>query len=409
MRAGRFLAAALLAVGCGVESTVPTCRVERRELVREVLADGHLQAKKSTPIPVPQEARQPMRVEWLIADGSAVTAGDLIARFDDSGFRKEREGAVSDRSKADLRLESQRTGATSEGRKSELDAAVARREREVAESFQLTDPEIFSLHERIESELDRDLAREKEEHALAARDVRGQVAMGAEALIVLERRQAELGLGRADSALAALAVTAPHDGLVVFQRDWRGNPVRPGDTVWPGQRLAELPELATLQAEVFVLEADAGGLAVGAVAEVRLESHPERLFEATVERVDKVAKPRWRGSPVQYFGATLALAETDPGVMKPGQRVRARLTLERRPDVLVVPRAALFEREGRAVVHRRAGRRFEEVAVTIEATAAGLAAISGEISPGDRLALADPLSEGGAPTGAGLAGNGATR
>ncbi len=381
---------ALVLVACRERVAVPTSAVELRDFVREVTAEGYLAAKRSTPMAVPQEAEAPMRIEWLIADGSPVAAGDLVGRFDETGFRSDLEKARSDRSRSELRLTSQRSGAEAEANNSALDARLAQREREVAEAFQRSDEALFSRHDRIESELDRDLARATEEHALEAREVRGRVAAGAEALLVIEQRQADLALSRANSGLAALALTAPHDGLVVFSRDWRGNMPRPGDTVWPGQRLAEIPDLSTMQAEVFVLEADAGGLAAGATGEIRLEAHPDRIVAATVERVDKVAKPRWRNSPVQYFGATLALAETDPELMRPGQRVRARLTLETRAGALVVPRAALFERQGQTVVFRADGDRFSPLPVGVEGAGVGLVAITGEIRAGDRVALSDP-------------------
>ena len=83
-----------------------------------------------------------------------------------------------------------------------------------------------------------------------------------------------------------------------------------------------------MEAEVFVLEADAGGVAEGQAAGVIVEATPEVAHPAKVTRVEAVAKPRFRGSPVQYFGVVLAFdgsAEADGAarsVMKPGHRVR---------------------------------------------------------------------------------------
>ncbi len=126
-------------------------------------------------------------------------------------------------------------------------------------------------------------------------------------------------------------------------RGWRGNPPQPGDTIWPGQPIAEIPELARMQAEVFVLEADAGGLAADQPARVTIEARGGVEIAGQVERVDKVAKPRVRNVPVQYFGATLSLAATDAATMKPGQRVVARVEVVALPRALVVPRTAVFE------------------------------------------------------------------
>ncbi len=65
-------------------------------------------------------------------------------------------------------------------------------------------------------------------------------------------------------------------------------------------------------AEVYVLEADAGGLTPGRQAQVTVESAPGVTWPAKIARVDSLAKPRIQGSPVQYFAVTLALARTDP-------------------------------------------------------------------------------------------------
>jgi hypothetical protein len=145
-----------------------------------------------------------------------------------------------------------------------------------------------------------------------------------------------------------------------------------------------------MQAEIWVLEADAGGLAAGQRAEVWVEAHPETAHRAVVERVDALAKPRLRGSPVQYFAAVLALEETDPATMKPGQRVRAVIEAEARPGALVVPRQAVFERDGDRIVYRRRGRGFEAVPVTVGPSTAALAVIESGLAEGDEVALADP-------------------
>ena len=60
------------------------------------------------------------------------------------------------------------------------------------------------------------------------------------------------------------------------------------------------------KAEVFVLEADAGSLAVGLAAEVVVEAQPGRTWAAKVQRIDTLAQPRHPEVPVHYFGVTLA-------------------------------------------------------------------------------------------------------
>ena len=160
--------------------------------------------------------------------------------------------------------------------------------------------------------------------------------------------------------------------------------------MWRGQEIAEIPALAELEAEVFVLEADARGLGVGRPAQVLVEAHPEAPHKGEISRVDALAKPRIRDSPVQYFGVILALEATDPETMKPGQRVSATLLLEEIDDALVVPRQALHQEGDRTWVYRRNGSGFEARQVETGPGSAGLVVITAGIDEGDRIALVEP-------------------
>ena len=113
---------------------------------------------------------------------------------------------------------------------------------------------------------------------------------------------------------------------------------------------------------------------------------------AKIKKVDTLAKRRTGWIPVQYFGATLELARTDPAVMKPGQRVRAVLALDRRPDAISVPRNAIFEKDGKKIVYKRAGAEFTPVAVTLGPAAVGRVVVEGGLSAGDEIALRDPTA-----------------
>src|SRR5206468_11659046 len=112
--------------------------------------------------------------------------------------------------------------------------------------------------------------------------------------------KAGIAIDRASKGLEALEIRAPHDGILVYKRDWRGDITKVGDTVWPGEPVAEIPELKTMQARVYVLEADAGGLAPGQTAKVVVEAHPRIAYGAKVKKVDTLAKRRTGWIPVQY-------------------------------------------------------------------------------------------------------------
>ena len=128
--------------------------------------------------------------------------------------------------------------------------------------------------------------------------------------------------------------------------------MRVGDTVLRSMSVAEISLVEKMEAEVFVLEAEAAGLAKGKKAEVVIEVAAGPAHRRRGEAGRGGGQAARAQVPTQYFGVILSLARTDPATMKPGQRVRARLRLHDE-TALVVPRPALFDRDGVWIAHRR--------------------------------------------------------
>lgn len=376
--------------GGGGRSDVPTLQIQAQPFVHRVPAEGNLRAIRATAITVPPGIEGPLRIAWLAPEGAVVKAGDPVLRFDPTDMEKTLRDAESDLAKSRFKTEKERAESSAEVEKLAADARVAELELDGAHRFQKKDQTLFSRNERIESELDGGLAASRARHARTAQEVRQRLSKAELGLLSIQGRQAGWKIGEAKKGLAALSVTAPHDGILVFRRDYRGNPIRVGDSVWQGQPLAEIPDLAEMEAEVFVLEADAGGLAAGKPATVELESAPGSAYPARIARVDPLAKPRLRGSPVQYFGVVLRLGRTDRERMKPGARVRAVLTLDELPRALAVPRQAVFPRGGKTLVYKRQGNGFVPVPVTLGPSGMGRVVIASGLAQGDVIALADP-------------------
>ncbi len=396
------VAAPLAWVGFGVGPEVPVAKVGRGPFVRKITAEGNLKAVDATPLIAPMEAEGQMKIAWLVPDGSRVKEDDVVVRFDPTEMEKQLADGESDRATAESKIEGAR--ASSEGDLENLarDADLARRELEVAGEFEAKDPLIFSRSQIIESEIDRDLASRRVGNADQVREIKTGLSRVGVGLLEIEKRKADLKIRQALKALDALEIRAPHDGIVVYKREWRPTLPKVGDTVWSGFPLGEMPRPEAMEAEVFVLEADAGGLTVGKAAELVVDSRTAHAWRAKVKGVDKLARPRVPWIPVQYFRATLELERTDPEAMKPGQRVSATLLLDERPDALTVPRSAVFEKDGKKVVYRRDGNRFVPVEIETGPMALGRFVVEKGLAEGDRVALQDPTRPvGEEPAGTG--------
>lgn len=371
---------------------VPTAVVAKGPFERRIVAEGNLEAAKATPVTAPIDAQRQLKVAWLVPDGTRVRLGDVVVRFDPADVQRELTDGRSDLASAESRIAGTRASSDGTLRNLDRDSDFARQELAAADRFRSDDPDVFSRQEIIRSEIDHNLAQKRIDTSVAVRDVKASSAKVDIDLLDIERRKADIAIDRAQKGLDALEIKAPHDGLLVYKRDWRGEMTRVGDSVWPGEPLAEIPDLATMEARIYVLEADAGGLAAGLPAKVTVEAHPGTEYAATVKKVDTLAKRRAGWVPVQYFGATLTVAATDPEIMKPGQRVRAELRLDAQADAISVPRNAVFEKDGKKIVYRLAKGKFSPAEVQLGAAAVGRVVVTSGLAPGDVIALKDPFA-----------------
>lgn len=369
--------------------------VARGPFARVVHAEGVLEAEEATQLTVPATAQGALKIAWLAEDGAVVDRGDVVVRFDPTDMEEQLEDgrAEADTVDAERRGTRSREGTALDNLR--LDAGIAERELDYADTFRNKDPDVFSRVEIVESSIDRLLAVRRRDHALDVHDIREDLLRTELDLLELKSRAAGLKIDQARTGLSDLEIRAPHAGILVLRRD-RGEPPRVGEMVWRGNPVAEIPRLERMKARVFVLEADAGGVERGSRAEVVLEAHPDRTYAATVGTVSALAKRRSRWSPVQYFEIELALDETDAARMKPGQRVSARLRLDAVGDALTVSREAVFtDDDGGRFVWRRNGTGFERAAVALGPTALGRAVVRDGLREGDVVALVDPERDRG--------------
>ena len=393
VRACAAVVVLLLAASCGGPAPVPTYEVVPRDFSHRVTAEGFLRSTDVTLVQVPTEAPQGGAILWRADDGIQVKEGEVVALLDRDEMERRVKKEEADLASAQVRRD--RTVVEGEAR---VDEVTSRRheaelELDLAERFRRVDRDLYSRREIIQSEIDEELARVRQDQAGELQKQHRDLAATELVLVDVDRRRAADEVRRVRRQLDALEVKAPRAGILTWVRDDKGDLPQIGEQVWRGQTLAEIPTLSELGIEAFVVEADFGGIVPGREATVTLDAHPELSYRARVTRVDPVAQRRLEGSPSLFFQVQLELEKTDLSVMKPGQRVTASILVEEVANALVVPRQALFSEEGAYVVYRATGRDFERTPVQISALARGLAVIASGLDAGSRVALAEPGRE----------------
>ncbi len=386
---------------------VPTYTVTKEKFVRRVTAEGNLRAVKATPLSVPQqESEFGSKVAWLAPDGARIKKGDVVVRFDATEPEKQLRESQADLASAAARMGAERINGKLAVDGRDTTAVLADKELEQTQKFQQKDKDIYSRSQIIEAEIDTTLATSRKDNAEKTKQIERNLSRSKTELIGVESAKAQLAIKNAKTALSDMEIRAPHDGLFVLQRNWKGETLRVGDQLWPGQKVAEIPLLETMEAEVFVLEVDGSGLLPDQLAEITIEAHPDTVYKGKIKLVDKLAKPRVYKVPVQYFAVVVALETTDNVVMKPGARVDARLVLDE-TDALIVPRQAIGNKDGKSFVYRRSPKgAFEQVVVELGAATSGRVVVKSGLAAGDVIAMRDPTKSADSALGSGADAHG---
>jgi hypothetical protein len=146
-------------------------------------------------------------------------------------------------------------------------------------------------------------------------------------------------------------------------------------------------------------EVDASKVAVGQRVGLRLEAHPDKEYDGTVERVANLVQTESPESRVKIVGLDIKLNETDPLLMRPGMRFRGRIEIARVPNVLQVPLGAIVSTPAGPAVARASGREARMTAVTLGRRGREAVEITGGLAPGDRILLKSAGGETAAPSG----------
>jgi len=346
-----------------------TAVIEPRDFTIRISANGELQSAESMTIAVPFVPVQRLRIASVVADGRHVNKGDVLVEFDPTELdlemlehRSSLEAANQKITKGELATGTEKTDITKDKRIAEL-------ELQKINEFLPRDEKIYSRRQIIEGQLDKEFTEKKLVFADARLSLKGKVYTLDEAILLLERQQANSKISQVERALTSLKLVSPASGIVVYTNPdffFGGFSIQPGRTVWIGQMLFNLVNPDKMEAKCFVLEKDAGELKKDQPVTVTLDPFPGVEFTGKVKSIDNLARPIDRDSPVKYFQTVVSLDKNDPELMKPGVKMKAQITASALKSVVVVPRSAVVKKESDYIVYVVNGtNQFEAVKVKL--------------------------------------------
>jgi hypothetical protein len=379
----------LLALGPTRRDVGAPALVKRADLVLSVDVEGELAAVRSTEIGVPPVAEVDFKIAFLATEGQQVKKGESVLRLDTE---------MVERQLAEKRAELQEARKKVEQKQIELGMKLLDLEQQSAQAradlgrARLKADVPAEVQQRLELEkalLDK-RGRERDLQNLDAEGRVTQALTGAELSSLRQQRDRAAGrVGALEVAIDKMNIRAPQDGIVVYRANWRDEKKKVGDSVWFGEVVLALPDLALMKGDGFVDEADGGPVRVGQKVTLRLEARSDFDLAGKVSSIAHTVRQRsWR-TPLKGYRVEIALEKTDSTFMRPAMRFRGEVETGRIPGVLLVPREVVFLRDSRPVVWARRGLGWSEVEVTLgRSNRRQIEVVSGAVE-GDRLSPLD--------------------
>jgi HlyD family secretion protein len=395
------VAAVAMNAGSGTVPSGTTVDVTHGDFVDYIQIRGDIRPAKSIVLAAPLQSGGDLQIVKLVKNGATVKKGDIVVEFDATSLEQRLAERKSDLKSAEGEIEQllAQQKINSEERKTTL--MKARYDVERAK-LDLGKRDLISEVEYQEAKLALADAEQRLKE-VEAKDT--STLAGAEADLVGKRRKrdkAQFDVDRTQAAIDALHLRAPADGTVNILENPRtssmfgggGVEFREGDRAWAGASILELPDLSSIHLEARLDESDRGRLKVGQQALVKIEAVPGKDFTARVDLISVLARVDFSSGwpPVRNFDLGLVLDSPDPRI-RPGMTATARIAADRLPNTTLVPAEAIFQKDGRSVVYRLHGSKFDEQPIDIIRRGREQAAIAAGVHPGDKLAVRRPDPE----------------
>lgn len=150
--------------------------------------------------------------------------------------------------------------------------------------------------------------------------------------------EAEVAVREAQLRLDRSTVVAPFSGRVASVK------VVPGQNARPGDELVSVVDLNPIKVEVQVLESEVALLTAGRRAVVSFAAFPGEPFTGRIETINPMVDRETRTARV-----TVIVPNPDNRIL-PGMYARVSLEARKFPDRILVPRAAVLERDRRSML-----------------------------------------------------------
>ena len=381
--------------GRGAAIDVPTTAVVKGEFIDYLQVRGEVKAVRSVPLTVPTTGGGDLQILELAKNGMSIKKGDVIVKFDPMTVERTLNDRRSDFKQAEEEIAKTRALYRIQAQQAQTDLTKAR--------YEVRRAELDTVPSEFLSRMER------EQKALALADAKARMAESEQKLKALhdienaelgskiqKRDKARFDMEHAESQLGGLQIVSPVDGVVAIMPNWRSCCPPPdfkaGDRAWPGQVIAEVPDLSTLRVTARLEEAERGRMQPGQRVVVRADAVPDRELVGKIDDISALARVDFSNWPPQRNFAMIVQLDQIDARLRPGMNTTVRVAVDRVADAVLIPARAVFEKDGRSVAYvPRLGGGWDERLVQIARRGQEQLIVRNGVQPGERVALKDPI------------------
>ncbi|MCC6073531.1 efflux RND transporter periplasmic adaptor subunit [Massilia sp. GCM10020059] len=352
---------------------IRVAEVGRGTLVRDASVNGRVVAAVSPTL----YSTAPSTVTLKVAAGDTVKRGQVLAVLESPDLSDALKVEQSSYQQLEAEVARQRILA----RKQKL---LAQREADTAEIDRLSAQRTLERYEGVANDgIIAKIDYQKAKDALKSAQIRAKHAADAAALEgddvglalktkVNELDRQRLSMANAQRRVDELTVRAPVDGFIGTLS------VQNRSVVPANAALMTLVDLSRLEVELEVPETYVSDMGLGMTAEIALPSGTATgklsALSPEVVRNQVLARVRFDGE--------------QPKGLRQSQRLTARLLIEEKPNVLMVPRGPFVENEGGRFAYVVEGGVAVRRPITVGATSISAVEILSGLKPGDKVVIA---------------------
>ncbi|MCA4900518.1 MAG: efflux RND transporter periplasmic adaptor subunit [Cytophagales bacterium] len=370
--------------------------VKKGEFKVVVETTGELEAKNAVKIVGPSVLTQyeiwEVTLQKIVDEGTVVKKGDWVASLDQSGFQTKFNQKQNDFEKASSKFAQMQLDTTLQMRQARdelINLKYAAEEKDIILQQSKFEPPATIK----QAEINLDKANRAYEQALENYKIKKNQNIEKMREVSAELRKVRGDYEGMTKILSMFSITAPQDGMVIYEKSWDGQPIKEGSRIMMWQpNVAQLPDLTKMQSKTYVNEVDIRKVKVGQKVEIGLDSDPNKKLQGAVIKVANVGEQR-PNSDAKVFEVLVEIEGSD-AALRPAMTTSNKITAKVLNDVAFVPLEALHtQHDTITYVFKKEGIRISKQEVVVGETNANEAVIEAGLEASDQVYLSLPAGK----------------